>query len=151
MNCYGKIFWWLAGFGLGIGLLVVLRLLQTPYFLYYPRIADTVLISSAFDLGFLMVSSLCVPGLLVCFIRFQGRRVTAQLLLLAVDSALWLVAIVLVAFSGFAVLLLYFTVLASLAISFSGTPERKKFVAYVLTGALTVIALVEFAPIYYWV
>ena len=150
MNRYEKILHWLAGLGLSIGFLVVLRQLQIPYFLYYPRTADTVLISGSFDLYFFVATSLCVPGLLVCFIRFQGRQVTKQLLVLAADSALWLAAILFISYSKYAVLLLYFSVFASLVISISRTSERSTIIAYMLTGVLTVLALVEFPPIYYW-
>ena len=56
-----KVLHWVIGIGLGIGLLVLLNQLQIPYFLYYPRTTQTMLISISYDYYLFLISTISVP------------------------------------------------------------------------------------------
>jgi hypothetical protein len=85
----------LAGFALAIGLLVVLRYAHIPFFLYYPRFTDTVLISESLDLLLFVGASLCVPLSVLVFALQPGagrRSVRDAGVTPVAVLALWLLA-----------------------------------------------------------
>jgi hypothetical protein len=85
-----------AGIALAIGLLVVLRYAQIPFFLYYPRTTVTVLISESLDMLLFAGASLCVPpSVLLALQRGAGRRSVRKAgVTLAAVLAVWLLSLV---------------------------------------------------------
>jgi hypothetical protein len=62
----------LAGVAVAIGILVVLRHAQIPFFMYYPRTTNTVLVSESLDMLLFVGASLCVPlSILIFGVRLQ--------------------------------------------------------------------------------
>lgn len=139
---------WLTGFSLGIGLLVVVNHLQIPFYLYYPRTTNTVLISESVDLYLFLISSVCVLGTFVLFSRKVARSGLIGIL------AIWAVALGLILIrQPYGVAILYVTVIyaAGLNISRADPESRRLAVADVLVCILPVFVLIEFATSVYWI
>jgi hypothetical protein len=87
----------LAGVAVAIGLLVVLRYARIPFFFYYPRFTDTVLVSESLDMLLFVEASLCVPLSLLLFALQPGARRRAVRnagVVLVVLLAVWLLSLV---------------------------------------------------------
>lgn len=139
---------WLTGLSLGIGLLVVLNQLQVPFYLYYPRTTQTVLISDSFDLYLFLISSVCVLGTFVLFSRKLARSGLIGIL------AIWAVALALVLVrQSYGVAVLYVTVIYAAIVNMSRVdPQtRRSAVVDVVVCALAIFVLIEFATLWYWV
>ena len=134
-----------------IGLLVLLHQTQIPFFLYYPNTTDTILISEPLDRYIFLITSLCVPGTLVVRDTWRGR---ARSIVFAI-WALWLAGVILLPIiSSYGTSLIYLAVVALTLATFNGSSKahgRSGEVAYFILGATSIIALVEFASVYYWV
>jgi hypothetical protein len=81
----------LAGFGVTIGVIVLLRYLAVPFFLYYPRIGDPILVSAEIDDALFVLSSLaaCIGLLFVVRVHLRRRLfVTLPMLFWALSIAL---------------------------------------------------------------
>lgn len=109
----------LAGLAVVMGLLVVLRYSHIPFFLYYPRVTDTVLVSESLDMLLFAGASLCVPlsGLVFALQPGAGRRSVrnAGVTLVAV-LAVWLLSLVFMSRSTSLTVLTLFASTASVAI-----------------------------------
>jgi hypothetical protein len=65
----------MAGVAVAIGILGVLGYAEIPFFVYYPRFTDTVLISESIDMLLFVGASLCVPlSVLVFALQLGARR-----------------------------------------------------------------------------
>jgi len=145
---------------MAIGLLVVLSYAQIPFFLYYPRVTNTILISESLDMLLFMGASLCVP-LSVLLFALQpeaGRRSVrnAGVTLVAV-LGVWLLSLVLMLRSpSLAVLALFVSTVSVAIVNVSISDpvyglEWRRAVSEMLVTMMTIFALIEFSPIYYWI
>lgn len=133
----------LAGVSIGIGLLVLLNQLKIPYYLYYPTTARTVLISDSIDVYLFLASSVCVP--MFAFVSHKLSRLGTGIL------TVWVVSLVLVIFSEpYAIPILYVTVISAAVVNVSGH-EWQRLAADLIISMITIVALIEFSAVYYWV
>ncbi|MGA3406325.1 MAG: hypothetical protein ABSD49_11395 [Candidatus Bathyarchaeia archaeon] len=134
----------ITGVSLGIGLLVVLNQLQIPFYLYYPRTTNTVLISPQIDLYLFLATSVCVPCTFAIFSRSVSKSGLAGIL------AIWVTALSL-AFVGepYGLPTLYVTVIFAAILNTlkAGLDESTDLLVY----ALVIGVLIEFAAVFYWV
>jgi hypothetical protein len=144
MHRYGKVLGFLTGVSLGLGLLVVLERFQVPFFLYYPRATDTILISEAFDFYLFLISSCCVPLTMVMFWKEDRFRCVTLWAIFAAAISLALVG------ESYGLLILYFIVLSMIPFSVSLGNFRHRAELQML-GFMTILALVEFSSIYSWI
>ena len=84
-----KLCHWVAGISLGIGLLVLLNQLQIPYYLYYPRTTQTILISASYDYYLFLISTVSVP----CTFAVSWKRFSTTVSIGTI--AVWGVSVVL--------------------------------------------------------
>jgi hypothetical protein len=141
-----KVVRWILGVSLGVGLLVVINQLQIPYYLYYPRIAHTILISDAVDFYFFLTSSVSAP--LILYLTREKLSKSAVIGL----GLVWAVSLCLTALNEpWAVVILYAALLASAVLVTLKSAGRRVIAADVLLGTLTVLVLVECPAVFYWV
>ncbi|HKM49843.1 MAG TPA: hypothetical protein VJZ75_01545, partial [Candidatus Bathyarchaeia archaeon] len=134
----------LTGVNLGIGCLVLLNQLKIPFYLYYPRTTQTVLISGLFDLYFFMASSACVPITLALYSRkFSMLSIVGTL-------TIWITTLIL-AIDGqpYAVPALYATVVFVTTLNVLKKEDRFVAVNFLLY-TLAFFVLIEFAAVCYW-
>ena len=141
-----KILHWVAGIGLGIGLLVLLNQLQIPYFLYYPRTTQTMLISNSYDYYFFLISTISVPWTFA--LSWKRFSTTVSIGTLAV----WAVSIALAILNQpAAVPILYAVVVCAAALNVQRSESRRVAITEMLPSALFIFVLVEWASLFYWV
>jgi hypothetical protein len=150
----------LAGVSVAIGILVVLRYAQIPFFMYYPRTTNTVLVSESVDMLLFVGASLCVPLSLLLFALQPGTRRRAVRnagVILVVVLAVWLSSFVFMSRSPSLTVETLFASTVSVAIvdvsasdSVYGL-EWRRAVSEMLVPLMTIFALIEFSPIYYWI
>ena len=137
---------WVVGISLGIGFLVVLDRLQIPYFLFYPRTTQTIIISSFYDYYFFLVSTICVPWTLV----FCGIR--PSIVICSGALSVWAVSFVLAVINeSFVVPILYATVIFAAVLRVFRSDSRSRTLAEILPSAIGIFALVEWSSICYWI
>jgi hypothetical protein len=150
----------LAGLALVMGFLVVLRYSRIPFFVYYPRFTDTVLVSESLDMLLFVGASLCVPLSILVFSLQAGERRRSRGdagVALAVVLAVWLLSLVFMSRSpSLAVLTLLLSAgsVAIVDVSISDQVyglERRRAVSEMLVPMMAIFALIEFSPIYYWI
>jgi hypothetical protein len=109
----------LAGLAVVMGILVVLRYSRIPFFVYYPRFTDTVLVSESLDMLLFLGASLTVPlSLLLFALQPETRRGSvrnAGVTLVAV-LAVWLLSLALMSRSPSLAVLTLFASTASVAV-----------------------------------
>lgn len=141
-----KIVHWAIGVGLGVGLFVVLNLLQIPYYLLYPRTTGTVLISNFYDHYVFLVSTLSVP----CAFA-TSRRKFSTLVSVGMIS-IWAVSFVLAVLNQPVVVpILYATVICATFLSVVRADARRTVITEILASTLSVFALVEWSSLFYYV
>ncbi len=134
----------MIGVSLAIGLLVLLNQLQIPFYLYYPRVTHTVLISESYDLYFFLVSSLCVPSTLVSLRKLSKSVRTGIVVVWAAGLLLTISQL----YGGAAIL--YATIFLTAVLSVSKASVRRFVTAEVITGMLPIFVLIEASTLYYW-
>ena len=131
---------------MGIGLLVVLNQLQIPYYLFYPRTTQTVLISSIYDYYVFLVSSISVPWTFAYYRKRSSLSVSLGMLFV------WVVSFVLAIINvPFAVTILYVTVICTAVLNVFRSNTRRATAREILPSALTIFVLVEWSAICYWI
>ena len=136
---------WVTGISLGLGLFVVLNQLQIPYYLFYPRTTQTILISSSYDYYLFLASSISVPWSFTLY----RKRISASVSLGAL--AVWAISSVLAVFNEpFAATILYVTVICSTTLGVFSSGARRRAVSEVLPSAVILFALVEWSSVCYW-
>jgi hypothetical protein len=137
---------WLAGISLGIGLLVLLNQLQIPYYLYYPRTTQTILISASYDYYLFLISTISVPWTFVLSWRRNSIPVSIATL------AVWAIALVQAIFDQpTGVPILYAVVIWATALSMLRSEGRRIALTEILPSTLSIFALVEWASLFYWI
>jgi len=139
-----KILHWATGICLGIGMLVLLNLLQIPYYLYYPTTTQTILVSDTYDLYIFLISSACVP------VTLALSSMKTSLATKIGVAAVWAVSLVLTLIGQFpGIVILYVTVISVAALALRQEP-RKSAISETLASSLTIIALIESSCVFYW-
>ena len=142
----GKLCHWVAGISLGIGLLVLLNQLQIPYYLYYPRTTQTFLISTSYDYYLFLISTISVPWAFA--LSWKRLSIPVSIGTLAV----WAVSIVLAILNQpVAIPILYAAVICAAALNVLRTESRRVAVREVLPSTLTILVIVEWPSLFYWV
>lgn len=150
----------LAGLAVVMGVLVVLRYARIPFFMYYPRFTDTVLFSESLDTYLFMAASLCVPASLVAFTFQPKAREQSRGLVRLVLVPLFLIWLLSLAFisqyplpSAVTLLALTVGVLVFNVLTCDRVYglERRQVLSEVVMTTMTPLALIEFAPVYYWI
>jgi hypothetical protein len=137
---------WVTGISLGIGLLVVLNHLQIPYYLFYLRTTQTILISSTYDYYLFLASSICVPWTFALYRRLLSISVSLG------TVAVWLISFVLAIINEpFAVTILYAIVICANVWRVFRSNARRYTLTEILSSALAIFAIVEWSSICYWV
>lgn len=137
---------WITGVGLGIGLFVILNQFQIPYYLFYPRTTQTILISQTYDYYFFLASSISVPWILALYRRRLSVPVWLGLL------SIWAISFVLaIIYEPFGVTVLYATLICAAALGVLRSDATRSTVREILPSTLTIFALVEWASISYWI
>jgi hypothetical protein len=137
---------WVTGISLAIGLLVVLNQLQIPYYLYYPRTTQTILISPSYDYYLFLVSSISVPFTFALYRKRISVPVSVGTL------AVWAVSSVLAIINEpFAAAILYVTVICAATLGVFRSDARRHALREILPSAFTLFVLVEWSSICYWV
>lgn len=137
---------WVVGISLGIGFLVVLNQLRIPYYLFYPRTTQTVLISPLYDYYVFLVSTISVPWSIALF---RGR---ISLPVCVGTISVWAISFILaIVNEPFAASIVYVIALcASVLVVFRSDGRRDKLME-ILPSALTTLVLVEWASICFFV
>jgi hypothetical protein len=143
---YGKLLHWLTGISLGIGLLVLLNQLQVPYYLYYPRTTQTMLISYSYDYYIFLISTITVP--LTFAFSWRKFSTPASMGLISVWVAAFALAIL---NQAVAISILYAVVICASALGVLGSDGRRVAVTEILPSALVVFVLVEWSSLFYFV
>src|SRR5208282_5939015 len=136
----------LTGISLGIGLFVVLNQLQIPYYLFYPRTTQTILISSSYDYYLFLVSSISVPWTFARYRRQISKPVSLGIV--AVWAASFVLAII---NEPFAAIILYVIVICSVTLGVFRSDARRVALNEILPSAIALLALVELSSISYWI
>ena len=135
----------LTGLSIAIGLLVTLNDLQIPFYIYYPHIAKTVLISDSVDLYLFLLSSVCVPGTLFLSARKLSKFGMIGILLI------WITSLFLIVLQQpYGSLILYITVIYAAVLQLWNFGRRRFTATGLLMPALVVFVLIEFSALYYW-
>jgi hypothetical protein len=143
---YGKLVHWVTGISLGIGLLVLLNQLQIPYYLYYPRTTQTMLISYSYDYFIFLISTVSVPLTFALSWRKFSTPVSVGMV------SIWGVAGALVIPNpAVAVPILYAVVICAAALGVLRSEGRRVAVTEILPSALVVLVLVEWSSLFYFV
>ncbi|HKM78037.1 MAG TPA: hypothetical protein VJZ03_03095 [Candidatus Bathyarchaeia archaeon] len=137
---------WLTGISLGIGILVLLNQFRIPFYLYYPRTTDTVLISDSYDLYFFLITSACVPGTLAFYSTKLSKSGMIGI------TMIWLTGLLLtIGQQPYAIPTLYVTVIYAAVLNVSKTNLRKAAAAEILLCTLAIFVLIEYSTLYYWI
>jgi hypothetical protein len=129
-----------------MGLLVVLNQLRIPFYLYYPRVTHTVLLSDSYDLYFFLAASFCVPATLAVL----RRKLSSPELIGAV--AIWTVALVLTILGQrYGAPVLYATVICAAILNVSKDDQRRHAASELSTCALAIFFLIESSSLLYWI
>jgi hypothetical protein len=124
---------------------VFLSKLKIPYYLYYPRTTQPVLTSVLLDLYFFIVSTVCVPIIVMFYSRKFSRLETVGIL------AVWVAALILAMLGQpYAVPALYATVVLVAILNVLKSESRRFAAASFLLYTLAFLALIEFAALCYW-
>ncbi len=141
-----KVLHWVTGIGLGIGLLVLLNQLQIPYYLYYPRTTQTILISKFYDYYLFLISTISVPWTFALSWKRFSTPVSVGTL------AVWAVSIALAILKQPAAApILYAAVVCAAALNVLRSESRRIAITEVLPSALSIFALVEWPSLFYWI
>ena len=136
----------LSGVCLGIGLLVLLNELQIPFYLYYPHVTHTILISESDDLYFFLASSVCVPSTFAILKSKLSRSVLIGIL------AIWVASLALTILGqSYGATILYATVVFGVVLDVLKADLRRLAFTEVLTPALGIFVLIESSSMYYWI
>jgi hypothetical protein len=150
----------LAGVALGVGLLVLVRNAQIPFFLYYPRVTNTVLLSVSLDTYLFALATLSVPASLVVLILQTRKRDQFRVFptfVLVFAALVWLLSFVLILNDPLlSALGLYASTVMMVAVNLQLCGrvydlERRRVVSDLLTPMMMIFALIEFASIYHWI
>src|SRR5208282_3182445 len=137
---------WLTGISLGIGILVLLNQFRIPFYVYYPRTTDTVLISDSYDLYFFLITSACVPGTLAFYSTKLSKSGMIGI------TMIWLTGLLLtIGQQPYAIPTLYVTVMYTAVLNVSKTKLRKSAAAEILLCTLAIFVLIEYSTLYYWI
>jgi hypothetical protein len=150
----------LAGVALGVGPLVLIRNAQIPFYLYYPRVTNTVLLSVSLDTYLFALATICVPASLVVLIlqtrkREESWRFVTFVLVFA--ALVWLLSSVLIRNHPLlSALGLYASTLMMVAVNLQLCGrvydlDRRRALSDFLTPMMTIFAFIEFASIYHWI
>ena len=149
----------LAGVALGVGLLVVLRDAQIPYFLYYPKSTNTILLSASLDAYVFALATLSIPAsLIILILQAKQRRqpVGYAVAILAIAGAVWLLSFLLMwSYPLLSALGLYASTITTVAVNLLFCVrvydlDRRRAVSDLLTPMMTIFVLIEFATLYHW-
>jgi hypothetical protein len=145
-NLRVKLCHWVTGISLGIGLLVLLNQLQIPYYLYYPRTTQTMLISASYDYYLFLISTISVPWTFaVSWKRFSTPVSIGTL-------AVWAVSIALAIVNQLAAVpILYAAVICAAALNVLRSEARRTAITEILPSTLSIFVLVEWSSLFYWV
>lgn len=139
-----KILHWVTGISLAVGLLVLLNQLQIPYYLYYPRTTQTVLVSDSYDLYIFLLSSACVPFTL-------GFSTETSVATKIGVGAVWAVSLVLTMIGQSpGIVILYVTVICAAGLSILRDDLRRSVISETVASSLTIFVLIEFSCLFYW-
>jgi hypothetical protein len=141
-----KLCHWVAGISLGLGLLVLLNQLQIPYYLYYPRTTQTMLISSSYDYYVFLISTISVPWTFAVYWKRFSTPVSIGIV------AIWAVSIALAILNQPTGLpILYAVVICAAALNVLRSEDRRVALTEILPSALSILVLVEWSALFYWV
>ena len=136
----------LFGVSLAMGLLVLLNQLQIPYYLYYPRTTQTVLISESYDLYLFLISSLCVPvGLALVSRKISKSGLVGILVIWAASFVLTILR------EPVAVPTLLVTVACAAALTVSKADLRQSSIMEIISSTLVILLLIESSTVFYWI
>jgi hypothetical protein len=134
------------GISLGMGLLVLLNHLQIPYYLYYPRTTQTMLISNSYDYIVFLVSTVSVP----CTFAISWKRFSTPVSIGFI--AIWVVSIALAILNEpAAVPILYAAVICAAALNVLRSGARRLTLTEIFPSVFSIFALVEWPSLFYWV
>ena len=140
-----KVLHWVTGIGLGVGLLVLLNQLQIPYYLYYPRTTQTILISASYDYYVFLISTVSVPWTFALFWkRFSIPVSIGTLSVWAASTALAVLG------QPIGVPILYVVVICAVALNVLRSESRRVAITEILPSTLSIFALVEWPSLFYW-
>jgi len=140
-----KLLNWATGASLGIGVFVLLNLLQIPYYLLYPRTTGTILISNSYDYYAFLISTLSVPWTFVAYRSKSSKPVWVGM------SLIWAISFVLATLNQTsAVPILYATVICAAALNVLRADTRRTVITGILTATLSIFALVEWSCLFYY-
>lgn len=138
-------FCFLTGLSLAIGLLVTLTQLQVPFYLYYPHVTQTILVSGPVDLYLFLLSSGCVPAALFVNARKLSRSGMIGILVI------WMVGLAMIILQQpYGALILYVTVLYAAVLEVLKSDHQRSVVSQLLIPVLAIFLLIEFSVLYYW-
>jgi hypothetical protein len=141
-----KLLHWLIGISLSIGLLVLLNQLQIPYYLYYPRTTQTILISPSYDYYLFLISTISLPWTFAA----SWKRFSTPVSIGTV--AVWTVSIALAILNQpAAVPILYAAMICAAALNVLRSESRRVAITEILSSTLSIFVLVEWASLFYWV
>ena len=141
-----KLCHWVTGISLGIGLLVLLNQLKIPYYLYYPRTTQTMLVSTSYDYYLFLISTISVPWTFALSWKHSSTPLSmGTLLAWAISTAL--------AFFGqpAAIPILYAVVICAAALTARRSETPRMTITETLPSAFSILALVEWPSLFYWV
>ena len=141
-----KLLPWLTGISLGIGLLVFLNQLQIPYYLYYPRTTQTILISYSYDYYIFLSSTVSVP----LTFALSWRKFTTPVSVVMVS--VWGIAGALAILNpAVAIPILYAVAVCAAVLGVLRSEARRTAIMEILPSALVVLVLVECSSLFYFV
>jgi hypothetical protein len=145
-NLQVKLCHWATGISLGIGLLVLLNQLQIPYYLYYPRTTQTILISASYDYYVFLISTISVPWTFA----LSWKRISTPVSIGTL--AVWAVSIALAILNQpIAIPILYAVVIGAAALNVLRSEARRIALTEILPSTLSIFALVEWPALFYWI
>jgi hypothetical protein len=147
MNNLGvKLCHWVTGFSVGIGLLVLLNELHVPYYLYYPRTTQTMLISNSYDYYLFLISTISVPWTFA----FSWKRFSTPVSIGTVS--VWGVSTALTFLNQpVAIPILYASMICTAALNLLRSETRRIALAEILPSTLSILVLVEWPSLIYWI
>ncbi len=141
-----KVLHWVTGIGLGMGLLVLLNQLQIPYYLYYPRTTQTMLISNSYDYYLFLISTISVPWTFaLSWKRFSTPVSVGTLAVWAASMALAILN------QPAAIPILYASVVCATSLNVLQSEGRRIAITEILPSTLSIFALVEWPALLYWI
>ncbi|MGA8904649.1 MAG: hypothetical protein WB661_06540, partial [Candidatus Bathyarchaeia archaeon] len=141
-----KLLHWAMGVSLGMGLLVLLNHLQIPYYLYYPRTTQAMLISDSYDYYVFLVSAVSVP----CTLALSWKRFSTAFSIGTLS--VWGVSTALAVFNQpVAIPILYASIICTAALNVLRSETRRIALAEIFPSALSILILVEWPSLIYWI